>query len=851
MGRTLELDVAYDASLLAPPSQEMAPTLAVWSSFNGTKSLNFYPLRHVDDGRGKTDVLRVSVELPESGKERRDDAVWFEAYALTPNKDNVRVRNRVGCAFLYVKELKAATGEIAVDLAYFNYWDKNGARRVKGRLLMRVADMPVDYIAQDDDDLGVTPFDFVPAQNAFLQNEMAEQIRRSIWPYTEDAHAAGEGILPLDKKNERVHAPAWNAPAGWKPGYTYFMTPGNRAPPAGDKEAERHLDGVFKTVLKRHDMIEEEFTAVIEDQLAKADDTYNDRFTECCDIVGEALCAPATSCPYIGDAINTHARMHGGAHGMLALAAANGKHGVESFDWVQLRSGGDCEDLARMIHSYRCAVQDGEWSAPVLVAAQKLLHCYIGVGILASVLGAQLSDGSDKHEPFVLDTKRDNNVSIGAHMYYQLIPEHKMLSMIRRVNRNLDIDELRNPLAPTAPWREKMPHLVLEGTGRLQTLQRPLVSYVTDPDPAAKRVVLQREYALQRAMRFLATTATARFRGQVLPITACASTIKRQRQLTRIPNARVNSFYRDSTHAFTDDFIKRGFAVAEFTWVSLGDPDMVPADADDLYRDDPMLANEPSRVPETPRIEAGATDWEQFGATFNLDSDSESTVDVPASTAAPAAPKIPFVDSHFRFPHTAAAPSLTDAQPAASERFDRFDYESNDVEEIRYGIPLTTSLEDRPMRNHVGLLAGAPLDEVAAGVLATHYRHSKPIPRAGVLADARRMHVAQVESLRANGIDVDRMQELEEENMSAFEGEIDNLAQSEWPLDHADLALMNLFVASEHFRVPEVKKFMLDALSPHIGPESAIRHARTWRESFLPGRTSLVVQLLMDPEKFD
>jgi len=840
--RHVRLAVRYDASLLAPESHEMAPVLSVWSSFEQTKELRFYPVPGVAKNI-LSDVIQVDLPLPPAGAERRDDALWFEAYALSPSKSGEFVRNRVGSAFVYMSELASHSGEpMAVDLAYFNYWDKDGSRRVKGRLRIERADVG-DYTLPDPQTTASSAFDYVPAQNAFLQAEMEDAIRLSIWPYTDMAHAAGESIEPFSDKNRRVHAPAWNGPSGWKPGYTYFVTPGRRAPVV-NAATEGHMMTLFNAILARHNMSQRAFVRTVSVQLGRADDTYDDAFTACCDIVGEALCAAAVSMPYIGDSINTASRVRTNAGGRLLFAEPT-THGVESFDWAQLRGGGDCEDFARLIHAYRCAVQDGEWTEPLLKAARGVLNCYIGVGILASVLGAQLSDAKSRSEPYVVGTPRDESVQIGAHMYYQLVPEHKFLAMVKRVNRDLDLARMRNPLAPTASWREKMPHLVLEGTGMLQTLQRPLVSYVTDPDPAAKEAVLRREADLARLETHLGREALGQFRGRTLSIMALVQRIRRQKQQRRTPNARVGFFYRDSTHAFTDDFLRRGYSVAEFTWVNVGQPDLVPADADGLYADDPMLAPPP---PDDELVVAGAaeaelTEWEKAGREFQFDSDEDTAAE--ASAVAAPAPATP----HWRKPLLTATELLGPAShKTGTSRFDRFDYADAEQKDIRYGVPLTTALEDRPMRNHVGLLPGPPIDGVMAGVLATHYRHSKPVPLAGETELAFEAEEAQRQSLRANGVDVDELISAENAQIQKFLEDFRAQVSSKWQTK-SSYVLFNMFVSTKHFRTPGVGDFIISALRPQARKD-VIRYARVQRESFVPGHTSLLIQLLCDPAKF-
>ena len=854
MANSVTLTLTYDASRLAPPPHEFAPVLAVWSSFEGTKTIQFHPIRHVNRAN-ISEPIAVELPLPTQGSERRDDAIWFEAYALDSNKTGEYVRNRVGSGFVYVSELISDAGPLTVDLAYFNYFEASGERRIKGRL--GIAQYKVGATYRPAAPAKETPFDYVPAQNAFIQAEMEDAIRLSIWPYTDAASAQGEGIAPLDKKNTRVHAPTWNGPSGWLPGYMYFVTPGQRAPPSIER-TEAYMANLFAAVLARNNVKERWFCKTVSRQMARTDDVYDDAFTQCCNIVGEALCAPSVSMPYIGDAVNTAARTKLSAQGTLK-ASEPSIHGVESFDWAQLRGGGDCEDFARLIHAHYGAIKDGKWKSPVVQAASLLLQCYVGVGILASVLGAQLGDEKHSDEPIVLGAPRDTNVQIGAHMYHQLVPEHKFIAMVKRVTRDIDVAALRNKRAPQASWREKMPHLVLEGTGMLRPLQRPIASYATTTETRATWV--KAESNLAKVEGYFSKHVVGNFQGRSIPLLSLAQTPRRQREQHRVPNARINAFYRDSTHAYTDDFISRGFSVAEFSWVSLGQPQLVPATADANYADDPMLtARSASPLPAGDGADADTeaetgipvpTLWERTENEFS----SDSTIGDDVSESSDESEAQSFADrplpaeSHWRKPRVGAEVLLgavEEQNKTGTKRFDRFDYSSDEHREVRYGIPLTSSLEDRPMLSHVGLLAGPPIDGVAAGVLATHYRHSKPVPLAGDLASAKAMHDAQLESLRANGVDIDQKLSMEAEQFRVFSVNFKERVSEKWQ-DKTKLTLVNLFISTKYFRTEGVGEFLLSALVPER-KRGLIKYGRIRKESFIPGHTNMVIQLLCDPE---
>lgn len=803
----LRFDVRYDTSRLAPGRNEMFPLLFAWTSFNGTKTMKIIPFK-MEEGSFYTEKATVEFELPPPGQERADDAVWMEAYAHDRSHSGTLVRTRVGANFVYVSHL-LENDEVSMNLSVFNYVGRDGRPLVKGHVDLSDVSVDGSYTPQPPEE--ADPFSYLPSNACFLRTEMETAIVQSVWPFTDHAAQVGESLEPLDTKNAPVHAPTWASPTGKKIGSAYFVTPGRSR--AGSKVSSKYMERSFLSILKRHNMGPETFISIVNAQMARTGDEYDDNYTMCCSMFAEFCCAASVSVPYIGDSVETASRLDVSKNGISHKKLMESHHGVESFDWAQLRSGGDCEDSARLIHSFKVSIEDGEWKKPLLLALQSIARSYISVGVLTSVLGSKLSDGVDRDEPFIVGTGRDDDVQIGAHMYVQLFPEHKFLAMLERCHPNLDIDSIKSPFSPTSEWREKMPHLVLEGTGRLSPLQRPAISYATDP--LSKNLIMAKVIARERCLAYIAKRATAPFNGGMRSILAIVQIELVQKSRRRVPNARVGTFYRDPVSCWTDDFLVRGFPVSDFTFMSMGDVDLVPANADIMFDDDPMLSG---------------TGFDELAEQLETSMSLEEGVLEPmwrTPMAEPAQLMSPFSERRV-----------------VGKRMDKRPDDFAIPSKIRYGLPLTTILEDRPMRDHAALIARPPIDSVTAAILATHFRHSKPVPVAGDMRMSSMAQNATEQAMRNAGMDVDGRKEHMMSEMATFHKSFGAVFDGTLE-DRSDLTIINMFFPVDYFHTPGIGRFIMGSLKTGVD-ERVFTSGRLLHEEFIPGRKFMVIQLQCD-----
>lgn len=825
---------------LAPLPHDQYPVMLIWTTFTGVKQLAAVPVL-VQPGQVQSQEMFVGVaedlKIPLREKARRDDAIWFELYTVEQTLDGAnQVFNRSGSAYIYYSDFATLFGNKKLPLSVFSYWTPDGERFIKAEMTLT----PIGtYEAFPDTEPDAVQF--APDTSSYIDASAENAILSSMEYFTEDGAARGVGLSPVDAKNKLVHAPAWNRPDGWLPGYAYFISPSALRYPA--KMPRSYLTSMRKplqNVLARHARTTTWFIKTINDQLAQSDDTYNDDFTLCCAIIGEALCAPSTSLPYIGDSVNSARRARSGAGGFVDKEIT---HSVESFDWAIYRGGGDCEDLARLIASFYWAYRDAPWPSSLLRAVKSVLELYTGLGVLTSVLGAQLSDADARSSevPIVLGSERDLNVKIGAHMYYQLVPNTKFAAWVRRVQPDHDIDAIVGEQLSKAPaWRVKMPHLVLEGTGMLQPLQQPAAYYPTTL--ANKQRWATRQRMVAAAENYFGVMATAEWAGRKLSLLTLAQTVRQQAKQTRVPNARVGTFYRDATHFFTDDVLRRGFDVCEFLVTSLGKPQRVPDSADPEYRDDPML----SRTSAQQLLE----DTERR---LKILSQSEST----SSAAAPAR-----ILPHWQRPQRSAERMLNMAAEESTapsdvdkRRADRFPYgprADSEYDSARYGVPLTDQLQDRPMLNHVSVAAGPPLTKQTANLLGLHFRQGKPVPFAGETKMSEKIYAALGESMAAAGYDRASKLKTEQEGLKVLEEYFKGAfgGSRSWNSSELhsgeDLAPINLFINVNMLSSPDVVKFIISCLDNAL---DAIRMARVRTEQYFPGQANVVLQFALYRKK--
>jgi hypothetical protein len=346
---------------------------------------------------------------------------------------------------------------------------------------------------------------------------------RSIAMFTQEAAAKGQGaFLPASEEVKRVHAPFYHLPSGLAPGMVYLMAPGATKidNPVRLARIEKWMRKIMMYALERENAREDTFIQIVNEQMARTDNAYDDNFTQCAAIVGQAMAIPPTSLPYIGDFVRTGKRCVNtktNSSQQEGFIEFNNKelHAVERFSEEAQNDGGDCEDGGCFANRIGNVLATNEWSDPLVQAAGKIMQQYVVSLNLGSVRSAALGNDKEKkqqsHEKTTIDSSEDRAMNYGAHMWCEAVPLAKTVALIQRSVSDLDPNLLWLPGASRAPWTAALPHMVVEATGRLTSLLLPVTEYVVTGGEDEKHAILQR-IAAERAVEKYVNENTITFK---------------------------------------------------------------------------------------------------------------------------------------------------------------------------------------------------------------------------------------------------------------------------------------------------------------------------------------------------
>ena len=801
---SLQFDVVYDGSLLASPKQESSPVLMFWTSLPGRKK-QYYPVKWAN--RAKTLSRKIPVALQISALNARneiprDSSIGIQAKVSTPNKSGQSTLQNVGDALLPLG-IWMANGkfpdELKTDLSFHVFTGKDGERVVKGHAILSNFSVRDPATSEEvsltvDKSREITEFDYLACNEQFFASVVQSMVARGILMFTEEAKASGFAFSADSKEVQRVHAPFSNRVAGLLPGSTFVLRPGPKAPKLGsDSHArvEAWLQSILSYALGRENMQASAFSNVIEQQLKRADATYDDELTNCANVLGQMIAIPPTSMPYIGDFVYSDSKKR-----LDSMNSANGyprldneqMHGVERFSEMCENDGGDCDDGACFSCRIATTLSEGEWESRELQAAARLCRLYVPTLNLGSVLSAALGndngDGKSARKEDVIDSKADRDVTYGAHMWCELMPVAKFVALVKRSVPAMNIDLMMPSNTPRPPWMAALPHLVSEGTGRLSSLQLPRVSYVVNDDRnmAKRKAIIVAEQNYRKLMSHLiANTQTL---GKM-------TTVRRQKTLLNEPNRRVNKFYRNTTHCFTSFFVNKGLDVFNFLYANKGARTPATGNSGRLFEAGPLQSALNSSVggAETPDL------LELIGG------------------------------------------------PASERREGKF----------KYGVPMYDKLQ-MPLLPSTALVPVATVSARDARVIATLMRHSPPITTPGDWAEIDEMHRARIESLKSNkGADflaAERSQlalfDLLKERLPSATG---RPANKSWPIKQSrKWTLATLIFDAKLLTSEPVVAAILSDVEGQV-KQGVVKYARASLETPMPHRNDVCLQLLCDATK--
>ena len=823
MSYTLRLSLVYDGSKLAPDDEESEPELHTWTSINDRERV--HAIEWADATELMSAPLTVDVDFTNerddddaaaSSAWRLDTTLWFGALAQSPNHGQVNVRQNVGSAFVYLRDLLDFDAEqpIRLSLGLFNHTDEKGRRYEKGRLLItsvkgvgRVNSLLARHADRTLFAAAASPFEYVPQNAALLHSAVRSVVQRAIFAVTDEAETLGLAIQPAVDFVRRVHAPFFNTTAGMLPGAFYWTVPRQYK---FRESSEQWAHNLVKLALKRRNRSEQWLADTLSRQLADTKAPWvSDAFVEAVEVIGTALCITSTSLPYTGDRTDINRR-----DDVRFVSSAN-VHPAESFDSALLRRGGDCEDLGRTEHECYYVLlkglkqhadtsvpwkRRGSWSSELLQSVQRVLHLYVGTGNLGSVLAAALgnSNGTAKETQYIIDTAHDANVKVGAHMWYELVPQRKFVALIKRTTPNVDESSLLDPAMIDAPWTWTLPHLLLEGTGRLMPLQLPRVAYCSpyDDDVEKRKRVRDEDEARQATLKRVMESEK---------IFQAFEVERYQTKTKRVPDARVNKFYRRTTYAYTPYLIERGWGVAHLMYVNVGE--RVKEPTSELYS------------------ETGSVDGVAIGA--------------QETTAA----------TQERALHTFIGDSET-GERRTGIREKMIGLKSRTGQQITYGVNLADKLRQEPgWPAHVALLPGPPIEEVEAAAIASFIRQLKPnaVPdvRMATMPKASEKRLKRVENrVKFVAADETREQQRTFDTMQDAVRNVFSAANEQWPKETPDKhTVLTLFFKEYDLLEHGIAEAVADAVARQK-LAGLVVNARVYKEVPIENIENGVLQLL-------
>lgn len=879
----------YDGSLLAPPEQEKAPLLAVWTSQsepNGdTRPMSFFPIEWADSARCEAKPIAASIRLPmQDGRVviDRDLTLGLQIKAHSPTHHGDSGLRNCGVALvplghMLFADLAALNDNLDVEAA--NRDDFEAASRILSSrstpLLLRFAtlvderhqhvikggavieDIHVVALDAEDDDAPkdplplefrtgadgtiepLTEFSYVPSNEALSASISQLPVVRSIMMFTEDALANNHqepnwqpyGVHPTTKESMRIHAPYFNSEAGLLHGSAFATQPGDSTPPPGPllNAAEDWMLGRARDALWLHNRSDKWFIETVNGQVVRTDNTYDDvGIPLACEIMVRALTSAPTAMPYMSDEKSSSARSK--------LLRVRSKHGFVQFNISADGSGLHSVEEFRREEDDDCG--DCEDSAN-----------------LAYRTALALADGDWSHplmlafqslaRQFVasinLTSVRDASIDNDITKSHQMRGTDEIDSEADRSQAYGAhmVGMLMPAMKFAALMRRSMPTLNKEmvisplasrapWTVGLPTLLLEGTGRVVGDQRVAVSAVLFDDADDSRRK----ATVKRHLRRQKLLAAILGST----RTFKRMGMVREQPRVVEAPNVRLTNFYRNLTHMLTAHLVRLGH-----SNTDILYS---------QCGPRKPIAAADATfQPNPLSVALRAPASSTSTALTVAGNEASA---VDSRDGELAM-ELLGSPMRTKPPGAASLIGNSSDAKPPHVGRIVYGVPLYDVLQS-PLNDSVALTPSTPMTGREVRVQAELMRHNQPISQVGDMRNVRRMHAAAKESLRVNcDIDVAENERAEDERFERLRTGIrrtmgtlaeDGSAPQEWPARDSNTSgeLVSFSFAMPLLASDEV----VDALVADIrdlNEAGTARYARVAIEQPMPHRRSVALQL--------
>jgi hypothetical protein len=897
----------YRGDFLSP--DETAPFLECYSSLPGRES-TFFPIRWADASQISAKPFFAHTTFDLTGENYVDskrtvaiklsDTKGFVIKANTPNDQQQNSLQDCGNALLPLGDALAemlnaekhdvkkanealAQREFVVPLTFSVYNEKDGSSVVKGVLKLSgvraymwkdgpLRDAPLRLDLERDAAGAVVPrdeFAYGGHNEPFFAAAMNALTLRGIYAFTEDAMAQGIGFAASSEEVKRVHAPFFATESGQMPGSAFVLKAGPLAPsPADEPEKHARVQAWMKKIagyaLARINQSEKWFIDTVTAQLARTDNVYDPQFTECANLFGQILAIPATSMPYVSDEVRIkarkriiHMKTRNGYVDFKASGDPEGVHAVERFSEQAKNDGGDCEDAGMFENRIAMTLRAGKWSDPLVAAVGRMAQQFVPVVNLGSVrdasVGNDLSDMSKLRGEDTIDSIQDRSQKYGAHMWCEQVPVARFAALVQRSVPDVDHKLLTPDGYVGAPWQAWVPHLVVEGTGRIESLMLPRVAY-TIGDAAAKQAVVDETLKRKELIGSLLTPDSTFSKMQM---------VREAQDASLVPNKRVTKFYRDATHAFTAAYAD-SLGVIDFVWAQKGPRVPAPASIGKLDAANPLFASLRCLNDTTSTIAAPAV---SVGDDAPVDFAAWTESAAPAVSVGDDAP-VDFAAWTESAAHHSAkqlvAPEL-DGMRIAMQLVTRHCEEHKTLfaasadgapkHEYAYGAPL----EDRiytPLLPAIALVPGPRLSARETRYIGEIMRHAPPVNTPGDWKQIQMMHEASIESRLVNNKDDEALAiKAESEKVDQLQASLRKALGTEsgkdWPKRGSHVGKWTLatfeFPTSALTQPGAVEAVTADVFSRYH--DGKISFARLLTEEAMPYRRLAVLQLLLNPKE--
>ena len=593
--QVIPLTVRVEDALL-DTEKERGLRISTWNSeYRGDSSAVSYAdvtnLRDAQasaESRGTTYNLNMVLPRMKGTRENPwayDATVWVSAQVFAPSAEGPVVGSEAGWAMVSLRSLRDFVVRRKKTLPLQLKLRQSGLQGVYNKMNVRIISIPELF----ESSIQAWQFAPIPTREAWIRDllphhrqKLDEYVTTMIYPFTDEARLRGDYFAPSHEALTPLHAPLWNTNIS-VPQWMFWHQTGDR--PTG--RAVRALGAVFVNaldiVLQRHDWKggKTDFVALVLKQTQNLEsEEYDPRYTYACAVLCDVCCLFATQLYYKYDETYVPAQSSGPGGGWFSSKSWE-RLDVESFHDAARMLGGDCEDLASLIHrmfrwlqlgdpALRATAVDGRlrdteahrihggWRDEGLDALQRMTLWYISGGSIGSVTSARIKPGAGGKKPdLIINGDLDESLDIGGHMWNSMIPVTRAEELLARFDKHGRKPRLRPyyPRKEYPGWVKFMPYLVGEGTGSLYPLIMPLQTYMPDRDSKARaRKIHQRRLTALQVIQFetrsLRRHQVQRWSGDVDPT----------------PDRRPSYFYRRESNFFTDDFANNDIPHWFVTW---------------------------------------------------------------------------------------------------------------------------------------------------------------------------------------------------------------------------------------------------------------------------------------------